>query len=522
MVFENNSNKGMVVSKEPFANSLYNHLRLKPYIVFDKNDYLSKLFAFDGTVSATDKETFMFVYDMETKNFIWSNDLRQYVADEFGTLVYKHKHAKAVVFDKPVFKVIIVNLKETYMVIEEYCVNNVFYKDGAPVFKYNTSENHLLFYDTKAVKRKYGKGDKAKWYDLPMREDFDFVDGNLFLNMPEFELVKQFRDQWQFLAHCGYEVEGDVVYSQVLTCKSFEEVLKAKYEDFDEVARYVDLDDVHYWEFIQIRKLKSLLSDAEFMRFMDWCWASGRDIYLDCLGNGIVNFSHNSVRHGSRGTTYVPSTQMIGALTSMQAQIWLGAQEVEPSLKKMSALVLYVIFLASRLQFDFDSFGYFDELVLWTYVMNYSTLAKFKGGKIDSSCICSRDDLGAFVSRSEIILSNLDTKCANRGAKIERKGWYSLLSRIKKDAPEIKPLLSVTAMVTYANDHVIRADKFMGQVFRYGRLPLAYQVGDDHYLILASKIKKGRYKIFRMYDVTDMDADVDPDLFPDLQEVIEV
>lgn len=65
-----------------FRNNLNQYLRLRPYIQFDKDDYMRQLFHFDGTTVIYNngdiyKHRYMYVYDVESKSFIWTDDLRQ-------------------------------------------------------------------------------------------------------------------------------------------------------------------------------------------------------------------------------------------------------------------------------------------------------------------------------------------------------------------------------------------------------------------------------------------------------------
>lgn len=64
-----------------FQDNLNQHLRLRPYIQFDKDDYMMELFHFDGTTFIYNngyvyKHRYMYVYDVESKSFIWTDDLR--------------------------------------------------------------------------------------------------------------------------------------------------------------------------------------------------------------------------------------------------------------------------------------------------------------------------------------------------------------------------------------------------------------------------------------------------------------
>ena len=54
-----------------FQDNVNQHLRLRPYIQFDKDDYMMKLFHFDGTTVIYNngyvyKHRYMYVYDVET------------------------------------------------------------------------------------------------------------------------------------------------------------------------------------------------------------------------------------------------------------------------------------------------------------------------------------------------------------------------------------------------------------------------------------------------------------------------
>ncbi len=58
---------------------------------FDKDDYMMELFHFYGTTVIYNngdiyKHRYMYVYDVETKSFVWTNDLREYVIQKFGDI----------------------------------------------------------------------------------------------------------------------------------------------------------------------------------------------------------------------------------------------------------------------------------------------------------------------------------------------------------------------------------------------------------------------------------------------------
>ena len=117
-----------------FRDNLNQHLRLRPYIQFDKDDYMMKLFHFNGTTFIYSngyvyKHRYMYVYDVESKSFIWIDDLRGYVIQKFGDLIYKPLYVRHMTFDEVVFKIIIVDVyAENYMVVNSHAVSCIYYK----------------------------------------------------------------------------------------------------------------------------------------------------------------------------------------------------------------------------------------------------------------------------------------------------------------------------------------------------------------------------------------------------------
>ncbi|MHC5791995.1 hypothetical protein ACYT6H_10405, partial [Streptococcus pyogenes] len=63
----------------------------------------------------------MYVYDVKSKSFIWTDDLRDYVIQKFGDLIYKPMYVSRIDFDETVFKVIIVDVyDENYMIVNSH------------------------------------------------------------------------------------------------------------------------------------------------------------------------------------------------------------------------------------------------------------------------------------------------------------------------------------------------------------------------------------------------------------------
>ena len=118
-----------------FQDNLNKHLRLRPYIQFDKEDYMMELFHFDETTFIYNngyvyKHRYMYVYDVESKSFIWTDDLRGYVIQKFGDLIYKPLYVRRMTFDEVAFKVIIVDVyAENYMVVNSH---------GLPIFTFSS------------------------------------------------------------------------------------------------------------------------------------------------------------------------------------------------------------------------------------------------------------------------------------------------------------------------------------------------------------------------------------------------
>ena len=142
-----------------FQDSLNQHLRLRPYVQFDKDDYMMELFHFDGTTLIYNngyvyKHRYMYVYDVESKSFIWTDDLCGYVIQKFGDLIYKPLYVRRMTFDEVAFKVIIVDVyAENYMVVNSHAVSGIYYKceSKEPIFQYKPTCTNILFYNSLSV-----------------------------------------------------------------------------------------------------------------------------------------------------------------------------------------------------------------------------------------------------------------------------------------------------------------------------------------------------------------------------------
>ena len=142
-----------------FQDNLNQHLRLRPYIQFDKEDYMMELFYFDETTFIYNngyvyKHRYVYVYDVESKSFIWTDNLREYVIQKFGDLIYKPMYVRRITFDEVVFKVIIIDVyAENYMVVNSPEVSGIYYKSQSkePVFQYKLTCTNILFYNSLSV-----------------------------------------------------------------------------------------------------------------------------------------------------------------------------------------------------------------------------------------------------------------------------------------------------------------------------------------------------------------------------------
>lgn len=443
-----------------FKDNLYNNLRLKPYITFDNDEYFSKLFSFDGSISTDDKIRFMFIFDNESQQFIWSNDLKNYVADNFGTLVYKAYNVRSLIFEKPTFKIIIVDLYDTYMVVTKYDLISLYYKsDGGPVFNYKSSEGHLLFYDSKSIKRKRYTKKKTLWYDLPLMMDFDFVGGQLFSNVPEFALINQILKERQFLVDTSCRIKGDLTYSQILAASSYRDILKTKYKIFDKVNRSVSLNKINYWEFGLIRQLMLHLTDSEFNAVMRWYNDSGRDLCLK-YWNNIEPINYHVL-------------------------LWCE---------------IYYVYLADKFNVTIDQSGYhsFDDFdTIKRYVDEH--LFGYDKLKFDSSHIKTFDDFNLECNLLIVKNNNLMMKRRYYGRKIDKKKWRPLLSKINKADVNLKPLCSVSAIVKNAINNYVNCGSYIGDVIAGNRFVFNYNDGYDDYTLVVSKPDDNRYKVIDVW-----------------------
>lgn len=466
--------------------NFYNHLRLKPYIKFDKNDYMRKLFIFDGTKTEYDALTndvyrhkFMFVFDMESQSFIWTSDLRDYIAEKFGDLVYRRQYVKRLEFDEIVFKVIIVNVyAEKYMTITEHSVSSLYYtyKNHEPRFNYKSSQDILLFYDSKAVKYKTKLG---RWMDLSIAYPIDFCKGLLLNDMPEFSLVSDMLLERLDANNLG--IKGDLTYSQILISDDKYNLLSHKFKTLSVLEQYVDVNELNYWEIGLFFVLKQKLTSDEFEKLTFWYKGDGRN---KCFEYWNSFYMDSEFRHGLQ---------------------WED---------------IYLVFLVNCFGIDIYTRGNEDvRSKILDYFVNHNVYYKNKAVKLhvsDLTYLEFREECYDILIRSD----NMFIKSRYKGNKISLNGWRPLLRKMKDSGFNIKPLLSLSAITKNANDNQLILSFYIFRLIKGKALAFDYcDFNGDKYTVLFERDNKG-YKFSEAYQEKDNSGPIDPMVIQSLIDVV--
>lgn len=425
-----------------FQDNLNQHLRLRPYIQFDKDDYMMKLFHFDGTTVIYNdgdvyKHRYMYVYDVESKSFIWTDDLREYVIQNFGDLIYKPLYVRRMTFDEVAFKVIIVDVyDENYMVVNSHAVSGIYYKSQSkePVFQYKPTSTNILFYDSLSVKQQLKRN--GRWIDVVISEPLDFCDGSLFDTMPEFNLVSAFKQE-----QGSANVVGELSYSQILDKSTRLEVLEDKFKTLNDIKQYINIDLLTYWEIGIFRQLHNKLTDAEFNLVYIWYLNGGRelcDLYFKL-------FAKNSKRE------------------------WSDIYEV------------YIGDYYGIKMHDMSSFD--DQLVIADFIPTYKLAY---GSKSRLELDKSVNDWESFVKYNQdldIIANNNHVNRRLRSCKISLNGFRPLLRQLEASALDVKILKSVGAITRYGSENHIDVSDIILDVVHGKTVLVAYIDGNNNYLV---------------------------------------
>lgn len=172
------------------------------------------------------------------------------------------------------YKIIVYKFLNDCLAIKEYdCtykasnINVIFdYVSMKRTKTYGADSIRLIYFDNLAVVTKMKNG---RFISLPISMPIDYLSSNesLILQCKDFLIARDFvRESEQ------YEKVGNktLTYQDVMGYGSRNEVLLAKWKRLNDITKYVKINKYSFKELTAILKVKQKVTNAEFVRFVNW------------------------------------------------------------------------------------------------------------------------------------------------------------------------------------------------------------------------------------------------------------
>lgn len=172
------------------------------------------------------------------------------------------------------YKIVVYEFFNDYLAIKEYdCtykasnINVIFdYVSMKRTKTYGADSIRLIYFDNLAVVTKMKNG---KFISLPISMPIDYLPSNesLILKCSDFLIARDFvRESEQYS-----KVENKTLtYKDVMGHSSRNEVLLAKWKRLNDITKYAKINKYSFKEIAAILKVKQKVTDAEFIRFINW------------------------------------------------------------------------------------------------------------------------------------------------------------------------------------------------------------------------------------------------------------
>jgi hypothetical protein len=182
------------------------------------------------------------------------------------------------------YKIIVYELFDSSLAIKEYdCTykaNNLNvvlnYVNMRRTKSYGADSIRLIYFDNLAVVTKM-KGER--FISLPISMPIDYLPSSesLVLKCKDFLIARDFvRESEQY-----DKVENKTLtYQDVMGHNSRNEVLFAKWKRLNDITKYVKINKYSFKELAAILKVKQKVTDAEFIRFVNWYAQVHREEYF--------------------------------------------------------------------------------------------------------------------------------------------------------------------------------------------------------------------------------------------------
>lgn len=172
------------------------------------------------------------------------------------------------------YKIIVYEFFDSSLAIKEYyCtyrannLNVIFdYVAMRRTKTYGADSIRLVYFDNLAVVTKMKNG---KFISLPISMPIDYLPSNesLILKCKDFLIARDFvRESEQY----SKVANKTLTYQDVMGHSSRNEVLFAKWKRLNDITKHVKINKYSFKELAAILKVKQKVTDAEFVRFVNW------------------------------------------------------------------------------------------------------------------------------------------------------------------------------------------------------------------------------------------------------------
>ena len=182
------------------------------------------------------------------------------------------------------YKIIVYEFFDSSLAIKEYdCIykaNNLnvifYYVSMRRTKSYGADSIRLIYFDNLAVVTKM-KGER--FISLPISMPIDYLPSSesLVLKCKDFLIARDFvRESERY----GKVENKTLTYQDVMGYSSRNEVLLNKWKRLKNITKYVKINKYSFKEIAAILKLKQKVTDAEFVRFINWYAQIHREEYF--------------------------------------------------------------------------------------------------------------------------------------------------------------------------------------------------------------------------------------------------
>lgn len=172
------------------------------------------------------------------------------------------------------YKIIVYEFFDSSLAIKEYdCtykannLNVIFdYVAMRRTKTYGADSIRLIYFDNLAVVMKMKNG---RFISLPISMPIDYLPSNesLILKCKDFLIARDFVRESEQYDKVGNKT---LTYQDVMGHSSRNEVLFAKWKRLNDITKYVKINKYSFKELTAILKVKQKVTDAEFVRFVNW------------------------------------------------------------------------------------------------------------------------------------------------------------------------------------------------------------------------------------------------------------